>query len=63
RITEFKDIGADVIVNAANMEVQFGGGVSGVIAKAAGGGAIANAIDQEAQELLQILHSRALKSH
>ena len=34
-IVNFADHGASAIVNAANMEVQFGGGVSGAIGKAA----------------------------
>jgi O-acetyl-ADP-ribose deacetylase (regulator of RNase III) len=33
-ITDFQDHGAEAIVNAANMEVQFGDGLSGIIAEA-----------------------------
>lgn len=49
-ITSFAVHGAPAIMNAANMEVQFGGGLSGSIAMAAGGSA---AIDAEALQDIQ----------
>ena len=49
-ITDFKLHGASAIVNAANMEVRFGGGLSGAIGKATGE---ANKIDEEARQGIQ----------
>ena len=55
-ITQFSLHGASAIVNAANMEVSFGGGLSGVIANAAGN---AKKIDQEAQKAIHIFNSES----
>lgn len=49
-ITDFNVHGASAIVNAANMEVAFGGGISGVIARATQAG---TAIDAEAKEAIR----------
>jgi O-acetyl-ADP-ribose deacetylase (regulator of RNase III) len=49
-ITDFNLHGATAIVNAANMEVIFGGGLSGVIARASGQ---ADAINAEAQKTIK----------
>lgn len=49
-LTDFNVHGARVIVNAANMEVQFGGGLSGMIAKATNDSA---AIDAEAARAIR----------
>jgi len=49
-ITSFKSHGASAIVNAANMEVRWGGGVSGAIADAVGrkaAGGISSRVHQE----------------
>ncbi len=45
-VTHYKDHHCDAIVNASNMEVQFGGGLAGIIGNATGAQV---AIDQEAQ--------------
>lgn len=55
-ITNFKDHHADVIVNAANMEVEFGGGISGVIGRATG---ISQEINQDANVFLQDYYARS----
>jgi len=52
-IVDFKVHGASAIVNAANMELQFGGGLSGVIGQATGQ---AQAIDELNADLIQKLH-------
>lgn len=52
-IVDFKVHGASAIVNAANMEVKFGGGLSGVIARATG---MADQIDDEAQKKIDALY-------
>lgn len=49
-ITDFKTHKCDTIVNAANMEVSFGGGISGVIGNATEKG---EEIDAGAKELIQ----------
>ncbi|HWU44520.1 MAG TPA: macro domain-containing protein [Bdellovibrio sp.] len=49
-ITQFETHHAQAIINAANMELQFGGGLSGVIARASGN---AQEIDQANAELIQ----------
>ncbi len=54
-ITRFADHGAVAIVNAANMEVRFGGGISGVIGKATGDAA---AIDREATAAIEAFWER-----
>jgi O-acetyl-ADP-ribose deacetylase (regulator of RNase III) len=55
-ITDFNCHHCPAIVNAANMEVRFGGGMSGRIAKAVNGGVDGGpqsvAIDQEAQGII-----------
>lgn len=58
-ITEFKDHGCSAIVNAANMELQFGGGVSGVIAHATGE---PGKIEQEAaRKLAEFYRAQGMK--
>ena len=52
-ITDFNVHGASVIVNAANMEAQFGGGLSGVIAKATQN---SKNIDIEAREAIKAFY-------
>lgn len=54
-ITRFADHGADAIANAANMEVRFGGGISGVIGKATGE---SDAIDREAAAAIEAFWAR-----
>lgn len=49
-ITSFQDHGCDVIMNAANMEVEFGGGLSGTIGDATGQ---RDQIDKEALAAIQ----------
>ncbi len=49
-ITDFKTHHCTVIVNAANMEIAFGGGLSGVIGKATG---VSNEIDKSAKEIIK----------
>jgi O-acetyl-ADP-ribose deacetylase (regulator of RNase III) len=49
-ITDFSVHGASAIINAANMEVRFGGGLSGAIGRATGR---ANQIDEEAQKAIR----------
>jgi O-acetyl-ADP-ribose deacetylase (regulator of RNase III) len=49
-ITDFQLHGADAIFNAANMELQFGGGISGFIGKATGS---AQEIDAICAELIK----------
>jgi O-acetyl-ADP-ribose deacetylase (regulator of RNase III) len=51
-ITDFSVHGASAIVNAANMEVAFGGGISGAIGSATGK---ADEIDSKAEELIEIV--------
>jgi O-acetyl-ADP-ribose deacetylase (regulator of RNase III) len=53
-IRKKEDHGANVIVNAANTYVGFGGGISGLIEKGTGN---SNAIDQKAQELIGEFYS------
>jgi 2-succinyl-6-hydroxy-2,4-cyclohexadiene-1-carboxylate synthase len=48
-ITDFKVHGASAIINAANMEVQFGGGLSGAIGRATGH---MDEINKEAQKAI-----------
>lgn len=54
-ITKFSDHHAEAIVNAANMELEFGGGLSGVIGRAT---QQAEAIDAVNQKLIQSLKAR-----
>jgi len=54
-ILDFKLHGATAIINAANMEVQFGGGISGAIGNATGKSA---KIDDEARELIRLFNAR-----
>ncbi len=54
-ITDFSVHGASAIVNAANMEVQFGGGLSGAIGRATGDPAV---IDREARKVIREYYSR-----
>ena len=54
-ITKFSDHGGDAIVNAANMELQFGGGLSGIIGKATGQ---TEEIDQDCAELIKEFWSK-----
>jgi O-acetyl-ADP-ribose deacetylase (regulator of RNase III) len=49
-ITDYSLHGASAIINAANMEVQFGGGLSGVIGRATG---MSDKIDKESQEAIK----------
>jgi O-acetyl-ADP-ribose deacetylase (regulator of RNase III) len=49
-ITNFSAHGASAIINAANMEVQFGGGISGAIARAS---ASEENINQEALDVIR----------
>ncbi len=49
-ITSFADHASDAMANAANMEVRFGGGTSGVIGRATGGSA---AVDREAAAAIE----------
>jgi esterase len=55
-ITDFRVHGASAIINAANMEVQFGGGLSGAIARATGHAA---EIDAEAQAAIRAFYKIA----
>ncbi len=54
-ITEHALHGASAIINAANMEVKFGGGLSGAIGRATGQ---SQRIDQEAEEAIRSFYSR-----
>jgi O-acetyl-ADP-ribose deacetylase (regulator of RNase III) len=54
-ITKFDEHEADVIVNAANTEMQFGGGLSGAIARAAGAH---GTIEKEALKVIEEYHKR-----
>ena len=54
-ITSFVDHACDAIANAANMEVRFGGGISGVIGKATGE---SDAIDREAAAAIDAFWAR-----
>lgn len=58
-ITDFSLHQASVIVNAANMEVRFGGGISGAIAGSTGDSI---AIDDEAASAVAKFNQRALES-
>jgi O-acetyl-ADP-ribose deacetylase (regulator of RNase III) len=52
-ITDARLHGASAIVNAANMEVTFGGGLSGAIAKATGR---ADEINEEARRAIESIY-------
>jgi O-acetyl-ADP-ribose deacetylase (regulator of RNase III) len=54
-ITKFDEHEADVIVNAANTELQFGGGLSGAIGGATGAG---EEIEDEALEVIEAYHKQ-----
>jgi O-acetyl-ADP-ribose deacetylase (regulator of RNase III) len=58
-LTEFSDHGATAIVNGANMEVTFGGGISGAIANAVGKDRIK--IDSYAREKIAEFNEKLLK--
>jgi O-acetyl-ADP-ribose deacetylase (regulator of RNase III) len=53
-LTDYGLHGASAIINAANMEAQFGGGLSGVIGRATGD---SHKIDQEAQTAIKSFYS------
>lgn len=55
-IVDFKAHGAEAIINAANMELQFGGGLSGVIGQATQDSA---AIDATCLDLIKELYSQS----
>lgn len=55
-IVENHDDRPRAIINAANMEIQFGGGLSGVIGKASGN---SNGIDNEAALVIQLAQKEA----
>ena len=55
-ITDHSLHGASVIINAANLEVQFGGGLSGAIGRATGN---SHKIDQEAQDAIRAFYSES----
>lgn len=57
-ITDFNLHKASAIVNAANMEVKFGGGISGAIANATQNEVV---IDQEAEALITQFNKKALE--
>jgi O-acetyl-ADP-ribose deacetylase (regulator of RNase III) len=57
-ITSFSVHGASAIVNAANMEVRFGGGISGAIASATGD---SKSIDDAAKKLVSDFNSKVLE--
>lgn len=59
-ITDFSVHGASAIVNAANMEVVFGGGISGVIGSATGQ---AEEIDEKAAELIEGVAKQCSKEY
>jgi O-acetyl-ADP-ribose deacetylase (regulator of RNase III) len=59
-ITKSTVHGADVIVNAANTEARFGGGVSGAIARATG---CQQAIDREAGKIVNAFISEFINQH
>ncbi len=58
-ITDFNLHRCDAIVNAANMEVTFGGGISGVIGIATGG---SGEINSFAQEIIKNLNLKIIES-
>lgn len=59
-ITNFALHQCDFIVNAANMEVLFGDGISGVIGQATGQSHLVN---QEAQQLIRLYNQRFLERY